>query len=146
MNPTNMPFPIGLMHLSRNKRSGSTTAKPSVTSPPQPKIQRTPFGPSSQVRRTCTPSISSIVPVAKRLALFPTNFTNCIRVSKVCRSEWRSRSSPFPPPFQVRRTCPLAYGFWSFKKTSLYNNYVHSATSGHIDYPKCDPPCGAVAG
>jgi hypothetical protein len=39
---------------------------------------------------------------------------------------------------------PLAYGFWSFKKTSIYNNYVDTGTSGHFEYPECHVTCREI--
>jgi hypothetical protein len=76
-------------------KSGRCTCKPSVTSPPQPKIQRTPFGQLPRLRRS-------------RTSLVPFPYKPIPKVSKVCRPEWRSHSSLFPVsnPIEVRGTFP----------------------------------------
>src|SRR6056300_597555 len=87
-----------------------------------------------------------------------TNFTNCIRVSKVSHPEWRSHSYhsfqstesivPSPTAFGHLKRPSLIFGLRptvnSFFPT--YNNYVDTGTSGHFEHPECHLACREIGG
>ena len=75
-----MPSPIGHTLPLKLDKHGWITARPSAIFLRIQRIQRTLFGPSSQVRRTCT----FLVPIDAVDCPFP--YKPIPKVSKVCRS------------------------------------------------------------